>query len=334
MRRRLLESLPGGERPQRMRKPRPHKAKPSRPANRPAARGGSVRGRFLVAGAAVFCMLLVFSGLSLLLARDSLPGDSLYRFKQLAERASLGLTFNSHDRAVKHLDYAATRVNEIQQLAGDRLWVPANYWLALDDMDANARDGARALIQLGTEADGASLGVLRRWVNVEITQLAGLNSELPDQVRGRADESARLLDRIGDRVQELQARLHCQAITTGATDQIGLLPASGNCALPPSAAQQTPPSGPIAATTPGKKAKHGKRSSDRADSPDRSATPTLPGASLLPLPGDESWTGGSARGDSPPSSGAPPSKSVRVPLPLPVKPLPPLLPGLPGISFD
>ncbi|MBW3653137.1 MAG: cobalamin biosynthesis protein [Actinobacteria bacterium] len=59
-----------------------------------------------VVGAAVAVLALVGSlaGMSLLLARDALPGDALYGFKRTAEAASLGLTFGDESKALKHLE--------------------------------------------------------------------------------------------------------------------------------------------------------------------------------------------------------------------------------------
>src|SRR5262249_32793375 len=68
------------------------------------------RGRLVVAAAAALCLLMSLSGMSLLLSRDALPGDALYSFKRTAESAELGLAFGDQPKALKHLEFASTRV--------------------------------------------------------------------------------------------------------------------------------------------------------------------------------------------------------------------------------
>src|SRR4051812_24467473 len=71
------------------------------------------RGRLVVAAAAALCLLMSLSGMSLLLSRDAVPGDALYSFKRTAESAELGLTFGDQPKALKHLEFASARINEI-----------------------------------------------------------------------------------------------------------------------------------------------------------------------------------------------------------------------------
>ena len=88
----------------------------ARPGDPPRA-GTGARARFAIAAVALLALVLSLTGMSLLLARDALPGDTLYGIKRTAEAASLGLTFGDEPKALKHLEFAASRVTEIETLA-------------------------------------------------------------------------------------------------------------------------------------------------------------------------------------------------------------------------
>lgn len=102
----------------------------------------SRRSRFLVALAAAVVLMFALAGMSLLLSRDALPGDTLYGIKRTAEAASLGLTFGDESKALKHLEFANARIGEMETLAQrymDPADVPAgSYLTALTDFDTDA----------------------------------------------------------------------------------------------------------------------------------------------------------------------------------------------------
>ncbi|MDQ3825674.1 MAG: DUF5667 domain-containing protein, partial [Actinomycetota bacterium] len=127
------------------------------------------RGRLVVAAAAALCLLMSLSGMSLLLSRDAVPGDALYTFKRTAESAELGLTFGDQPKALKHLEFASARVNEIEIMAdqadsaGNWSAGQAKFLRALDDFDSDATAGSRLLTGLALSGQPSSLPALRGW---------------------------------------------------------------------------------------------------------------------------------------------------------------------------
>jgi hypothetical protein len=195
------------------------------------------RGRLAVALAAALCLLFSLAGMSLLLSRDALPGDALYGVKRTAESASLGLTFGEESKGYKRLEFAAARVAEIETLV-DRYRESGGgplggYLTALTDFDADAAAGSRVLAALGTNSDRRALGELRDWAVAQATRLAELRGTLPVEAADRAGTSLDLLDRIAARAAALEARADCVPVTSGEVDQVGPVPAAGECATLP-----------------------------------------------------------------------------------------------------
>ena len=313
---------------------------PSSPRSRATGRASSraalsgVRGRFAVAAVAVLALVGSLAGMSLLLARDALPGDALYGVKRSAEAASLGLTFGEEPKALKHLEFAAARVSEIETLAR-RYQNPGDapvgaYLTALTDFENDATAGSRQLIALATGTDGRLLGSLRDWSVQQSTRLTDIAPRLPDAARHRGSATHALLDKITARAEALSARMDCFQITSGTFDDIGALPATSECdhpapALTPGVTQPSVPaptdnSGP--ATGP---------ATPSPSLPSSAPTPELP---PVPVPGatvsvpSATSSGPSSGGSSGGSSGDPSSEE-----PPPLLELPPLLPGLPGLSI-
>ncbi|HET9255870.1 MAG TPA: DUF5667 domain-containing protein [Pseudonocardiaceae bacterium] len=193
------------------------------------------RGRLVVAAAAALCLLMSLSGMSLLLSRDALPGDALYSFKRTAESAELGLVFGDQPKALKHLEFASTRVNEIEALA-DQADVtsgsPAGlgkFDRALNDFDSDATAGARLLTGLALTGQPSSLTALRNWAEEQKTRLATVREALTFPTSARLDSTLALLDRISTRASALSHRSGCVTMTTGARDELGMLPARDAC---------------------------------------------------------------------------------------------------------
>lgn len=312
---------------------------PSSPRSRATGRASSraalsgVRGRFAVAAVAVLALVGSLAGMSLLLARDALPGDALYGVKRSAEAASLGLTFGEEPKALKHLEFAAARVSEIETLArrypdpGD---APVGAYLtALTDFENDATAGSRQLIALATGTDGRLLGSLRDWATQQSARLTDIAPRLPDAARNRESATHALLDKITTRAEALSARMDCFQITSGTFDDIGALPATSECGQPapertpgvtqPSVPAPTDSSGPAPEpATPSRPLPSG------APTPDLPPVP-VPGATVSVPPTGSGPSSGGSSGDS---SGDPSSEE-----PPPLLELPPLLPGLPGLSI-
>ncbi|HXT46601.1 MAG TPA: DUF5667 domain-containing protein [Pseudonocardiaceae bacterium] len=214
------------------------------------------RGRLVVAAAAALCLLMSLSGMSLLLARDAVPGDALYSFKRTAESAELGLTFGDQPKALKHLEFASARVDEIEIMAdqvnsaGNGSAGQIKFLRALDDFDSDATAGSRLLTGLALSGQPSSLSALRTWAEQQKTRLSAVRAALALPTSARMDSSLALLDRIIMRTSALSHRSDCVTITTGTRDDLGLLPARDACKPVPVdgavAAVPLPPEVPIA----------------------------------------------------------------------------------------
>jgi hypothetical protein len=328
------------------RAPRGRRSEPA-PSNRPdSVRPESgARGRFAVAAIAVLALVFSLAGMSLLLARDALPGDTLYAIKRTGEAASLGLTFGDEDKAFKHLQFATARITEIETLT-QRYPNPADapiggYLSALRDFDNDASAGSRQLIALATAGDGTQLETLRSWADIQGARLDSLGPRLPLAAGIRQDASVALLEKIEARAAALTARMVCYQITSGAIDDIGAMPATATCErradadrlpLPNTQVGTTPstngPGGPAVGTAvppqPGQPTTPGQAE------PGGPQLTTPPLISFPPILGEPSPTY-----STPPesTSSAAPTVSLPLPLPLPTIAVAPLLPGLPGIQL-
>jgi hypothetical protein len=193
------------------------------------------RGRVVVAAAAALCLTMSLSGMSVLLSRDAVPGDALYTFKRTAESAELGLTFGDQPKALKHLEFAGDRVNEIQIMADQAdsagTWSEGQgkFIRALDDFDSDATAGARLLTGLALHGQPSSLSALRGWAEQQKARLALIRPALPMPISARLDSTLALLDRVVARASALNQRSNCVTITSGTRDELGLLPASDAC---------------------------------------------------------------------------------------------------------
>lgn len=193
------------------------------------------RGRLVVAAAAALCLLTSLSGMSLLLARDALPGDALYSVKRTAESAELGFTFGDQPKALKHLEFASARVDEIEIMArhadtvGNWSAGQDKFLRALEDFDSDATAGARLLTGLGLTGQPTSLSSLRTWTDAQKSRLAAVRAALPLLTSARMDSTLALLDRIATRASALSQRVNCAAMTSGTRDDLGLLPAREVC---------------------------------------------------------------------------------------------------------
>jgi hypothetical protein len=300
----------------------------------------SARGRFAIAAVAVLCLVFALGGMSLLLSRDALPGDALYGIKRSAEAASLGLAFGDEQKAFKHLEFATSRVNEMETLAqrygpGDS--PVGGYLSALTDFDTDASAGSRQLIALTTRQDGTLLSTLSSWARQQAGRLTAITDRLPDAARNREASSLALVNSIADRADALSARLPCEQITSGNADDIGALPAATPCGsaggpvngtgTPGTGTNPNPSVNPSVTVTPGPNPSGVPGQPNPPE--DQTGMPGMPGAPIVAPP---------SAGSQPPSGGtgatttstAPP---LVIPLPLPPISLGPLLPGLPGLQL-
>jgi hypothetical protein len=289
---------------------------PEKPLVLPSVRRVGARARLAVAAAAVLCLLMSLAGMSVLLSRDALPGDPLYGVKRTAEGASLGLTFDDESRALKHLEFAASRVTEMETLA-ERASGESAQLTALADLNTDAVEGARQLTTYATSSDRTALPALSDWALAQYVKLGTLRPRLPGDAGAHADTTMWLLASIAQRAHDLAARIGCTTVISGSSDPLGPLPAKDDCAS--------------ATTDPN--ASSGRNPSSAPPTPsglpapsDPAAPSTVPSQSLppgtAPQPTQKPGT------STPPTPGKP---GITIPLPLPLPSI--SLPLLPGISF-
>lgn len=234
MRAKLFERLAEPE------EPPPAVVRPSpvpRKAPAPARRSTGTRGRLVIAMAATFCLLLALSGMTLFLSKDALPGDPLYGVRRTVESASLGLTMGGQAKGMKHLEFAASRIDDVQSLVArypDLADSPVgDYLTAFADFDSDAAAGTSDLTGYASTNGPATLTTLRDWATQQASRIRQVESGLPQAARSRADQSLALLTRIEQRTAALAARNNCYSVTSGASDDLGVLPATGPCDTAP-----------------------------------------------------------------------------------------------------
>lgn len=271
--------------------------------------------------AAALFLFLVLSGLTLVLSRTALPGDPLYGVKRAGESTSLGLTFGEQEKARKHLEFATNRITELGELAAQGA-SEADYRTAYDDFAADVRAGVAQLSAVATsDGSGAqALSDVRLWARNQAARLAA--QPLPADAAPVFGDVRDLLGQVQARASGLAARMNCYRITTGTSDELGPLPATGECTQRPVPSDVgRPTSAAIAPSSSG--------------STDPAATGTQqPPSDAASTPGIPAPTGGVTPppvygSQVPTTTPRPPVTSTTTPPPL--VSIPPLLPGLPPI---
>lgn len=283
------------------------------------------RPRMADLAAAGIALILGLGGLTLLLSRDALPGDALYSVKRAGEVTSLGLTFGDEAKADKHLKFAANRVTELRRM-GDAS--PSAYQTALHDFGSDVRAGVAELTELATTSGNRTrLTLLESWAQSQARQLESEQAAVPASAREDFQQARLLLDRVQQRTGALGSRLNCYQITTGTTDELGLLPAHGECTQQPLSPGGSTPSSPppvLGTSVPPSDSPLPVRSvSSPTLSNPGTPTPTRPATSVPRTPAPPSVP--------PPITAPTPPRIPTRPAPPPVVSIPPLLPGLPPI---
>ncbi len=343
----LVPLVRSGRRPGRHTLPRSMSSGPvgrPRGSSRSSARG--LGRRALVLGATALVAVVAAVGGGIFASRDALPGDALYPVKRVAESAGLAMTFDKSAKAHRQLELATTRLDEVEKLVkADPAGTTADPQLvqsAIHDFDSSTGDGSRSLMNTEDAGGAAALGDLRAWAGEQAAKLSVLRSALPTSTVSGADDSISLLDRLLGRTQALSDRSNCTQVTSGTVDDLGPLPASGTCS--PRASDPQGTAGTEGSST------EGSTTTD-SSAPDANTRPGVPstaprtgdaGQSLVPGTGGTGGTAGtgapSTSTDAPSSTPttAPSGGNINVPVPLPLLPpitLPPLLPGLPGVTI-
>jgi hypothetical protein len=255
--------------------------------------------------AAAVALMIALGGLGVTLSGNSLPGDPLYGLKRATESVEFGLTFGEDAKATRHLRLAATRLDELIALRSeDRS--------AVADFEREVRAGTAELTTLGVAGAGGQLDTLSDWAHRQILKRAPF-----------ADVN-NLLARIDARARALSGRLDCYQITTGGSDDLGVVPATGTCRPPPGVVGVPVPAAPVAPAprAPSVTGSDATRSSESVATP--SPTPPVP-----PSGGTSAPRAINAPIFAPTSPRTPGSDAA----PAPVVSVPPLFPGLPGVGI-
>jgi hypothetical protein len=333
---RVLASSAGNRKARRAR----HKLPASHPDNPGRGPGGrpSLRKRVALVGGAAALALVALAGGTAWMSGNALPGDSLYGVKLAAESTGTVFTFGDAAKAQRHLDLAATRLSEVEQLRNGGTTPSAEiYRTAMAAFDESASEGSRLLLAGAQPTGDTGPGDLDAWAHKQATALQQLGS-----VPG-ADQSSKLLVRLSERAAALQARMGCTEVSDG-VDDLGPIPATGTCTPAPQAAggsgssarsvdRSTPQSarensqstGPSASTDPT------DPSTDASTAPESTESGPLDGLLGGGSSADSGTTTDSSSSSTPtttPSNGGSGGGGL-----LPPINLPPLLPGLPPITI-
>jgi hypothetical protein len=309
---------------------RPGSSTPAAGPGRAARRGSAAR-RLLSTTVAGMAAVLALGALTVLLSRGALPGDMLYGMKRASESTEIGLTSGQEAKARKHLDVAALRLDEIQQLlsrdsttaagtlptasGGDE----ADGALVADNLrafDDQARTGARMLLPLVNKPTGPPPGLLSQWAGQQQQTLDGFSASLPPSGREQAESSQKLIAQLRDRATAFEKS--SAPCGSASSDELGPLPSA---ACSSSETHSTVTAAPSTATT----TTRTSTPSTRRSTSETTTTTTEPTTTR---------SSEADRTTAPSTTTTPPPIQVPVPVPgLPKVQLPPLLPGLPGLSL-
>lgn len=299
------------------------------------------RGTRVQKGAAVavgaFASVIAVSGAAVA-SGQALPGDPLYGLKRTAEQAQLRIAGGPTDEGTRHLQFAATRLDELTALAVGRAdepdWDRVRETLA--DMDDETRSGSSLLE--GAWRDGGDPRVLDVLRGFMAEQSAGLQALMPAMAPAVLDEARASLALVGELAGTTQQLLGGELCGPGCTRAPG--GGDPSCDCPPVAAgggtdePSAPPSGP--ASPP---AGSPPPSASTTAPTDPSAPPsTSPSAGTSDQPSNGPLTQPSTQPSTTPSRDEPalpsvPPSTVPVPAPVPSKaPSPDLV--VPGFPLD
>ncbi|SFQ40887.1 hypothetical protein SAMN05421810_10717 [Amycolatopsis arida] len=285
------------------------------------------RRRRLPVLAAAACLVLALLGLGALLSEHALPGEPLYDVKRLREAAAVQLTFDAEARALRRLEHAENRLDELDLLTQRPGDTTSGFAVALADFDADTRAAVAGLIAVATSSDGQQLAALRAWAERQAERLAALRPALPADLAHQHADATGLLTRVGERASALAGRMDCYQITSGQADELGALPFPGACGRP-----TDPPAGapPPRTPAPHESAVPSLRVTEPADAARLTTnTPSIP--SPAPSPSESGYTPRQWVPAPPPDAVPRPRLPDSVPDPPAVVSVPPVLPGLPEI---
>lgn len=328
-RRRRDDARPGDGRPERA----GAEAGPRRGGRR-RSRAGRIMGN-VVTGT---CAVLLLGALTVVLSRGALPGETLYGVKRSSESVEMGLTGGQEGKGRKHLEFAALRLEEVSGLvergsttaagtgptaAGldpdEAALVSEN----LRSFDEQARAGSRLMLPLAGQPTGPAPAELAQWSREQSLRLDGLSPSLQGDDKTAAAGSKKLLERMNTRASTLDQRRSCPEVSTG-EDELGPLPSDARCAATERKVVAPESTSEPTSTT---SSRESNSSSETSTTTDESTESTAE-KSTEPSPKVDPSTSTSTGRETP--------DPVQVPMPVPLMPpvdVPPLIPGMPGISL-
>ena len=297
------------------------------------------RGRLAIAVGAAFCLVIALCGMTMLLSNSALPGDPLYGVRRTVESAAMSLTFGDESKGLKHLGYAADRISDIESLAARYPNIadsPAgDYLTALADFDSDAAAGSGDLTGYASGNGPSVLNQLHDWAGRQTARITAVDAKLPPEARTAAATSVTLLSRIEARSTALLARTSCYTVTSGARDDIGVIPATGPCDRAPGVQTDAPPISPgiTFQQTPPTGITNQPRSAQAPTTAVPQAPPAHPTVTPSAAPPPPVTQPTQPTMPTGPILPGPPTITLPLPLPLPLPgvQLPSLLPGLPSI---
>jgi hypothetical protein len=282
---------------------------------------------------------MLLGALTVVLSRGALPGEMLYGVKRSSESVEMGLTSGQEAKGRKHLDFAALRLQEVGGLVergsttaagsgpaaagldpADSALVASN----LHDFQEQARAGARLILPLAGQPSGPSRSELADWARERSSQLDSLSPSLSGDDRTAANSSKQLLTRLSTRVSDLDGRRSCSE-SSSSTDEFGPLP-SGRCGGSDKPRTEKAPTS--ASTSTSTSTTTSTRESDATEDETSSRSKSTEDTTTTTSSEPDSSRSSTTERETP--------DPVRVPLPLPLLPkvdVPPIVPGLPGLSL-
>ncbi|HEX2074635.1 MAG TPA: DUF5667 domain-containing protein [Geodermatophilus sp.] len=304
----------------------------------------------LTAGLAGAALAVTTLGTLVAVATDAGPGDALYGLKRGTEQTQLALAGN--DRGATLLEFAGTRLHELEELLGAAPAaapaaetpapdVPAALVVqTLGTMDQQTAEGAYLLTTRATERqDPEAVDELAGWAAEQSTGLSALGPSIPEEARPAVRSSLVLLEALTARASDLRAALACPGgPTVEGSDRLGPVPVLCAPTQPPPPAAADDEGGGPAGGIPSPSG--GSTAAPPTDgAPPVASPPEVPAGGGSPTAGTGAGgaDGGSGTGGSvptptvpvpPPGGGLPPAQpptAPEAPRPAPQEPPPPVL---------